>query len=131
MPPSRRRRATGAGYNPAGRLPCSRRATPPPSSSCSTTQAFEKEGAQILGISFDPVAKNAAFAGKFGFGFPLLSDTDREVGRAYGAAVDPGAQYALRLTYLIGPDGRIRKIYFKVDPATHPKQVLDDLSAPS
>ncbi len=75
--------------------------------------------------------KNAAFAEKFAFNFPLLCDTERKVGMAYGAAAEPGAKYALRITCLIAPDGRIKKIYFKVDPTTHPKQVLEDLPAGS
>jgi peroxiredoxin Q/BCP len=82
---------------------------------------------QILGISFDTVEANAAFAEKFQFNFPLLSDTDRKVGLAYGACDDPKAQYAKRISYLIGPDGKVRKAYPNVNAATHPEEVLKDL----
>ena len=82
---------------------------------------------QILGASFDDVAANAAFAKKFDFNFPLLCDTDRKIGMAYGAADDAKAQYAKRISYLIGPDGRIKKAYPKVNAAAHPEELLKDL----
>ena len=82
---------------------------------------------QVLGISFDDVADNAWFHEKFRFNFPLLCDTDRKVGMAYGACEDPQAKTAKRISYLIGPDGRIRKAYPKVDAASHPEEVLKDL----
>jgi peroxiredoxin Q/BCP len=82
---------------------------------------------QILGASFDSVEKNAKFAAKFGFDFPLLCDTDRKIGLAYGAADDPGAGSAKRISYLIGPDGKVRKAYPKVNAAAHPEEVLKDL----
>jgi peroxiredoxin Q/BCP len=71
--------------------------------------------------------KNAKFAEKFGFGFPLLCDTDRTLGVAYGAADDASAGTARRISYLIGPDGKIRKAYPKVNAAAHPEEVLKDL----
>ena len=46
---------------------------------------------QILGASFDTVEAQAAFAKKFGFTFPLLADTERKLGLAYGATDDPKA----------------------------------------
>ena len=71
--------------------------------------------------------KNAAFAKKFHYDFPLLCDTTREIGLAYGACDDPEAGSAKRVSYLIGPDGRIKKAYPKVNVATHPDEVLKDL----
>ena len=76
---------------------------------------------QILGASFDTVADQAAFAQKFGFNFPLLADTERKLGLAYGATDDPKAGYAKRISYLIGPDGKVRKAYPKVNAAHIPK----------
>jgi peroxiredoxin Q/BCP len=73
------------------------------------------------------VAENAAFAKKFDFSFPLLCDTTRAVGMAYGAAESPDAGSARRISYLIGPDGRVRRAYPKVDAAAHPEEVLKDL----
>ena len=82
---------------------------------------------QVLGASFDSMEKNAAFAKKFEFTFPLLCDTDRKLGVAYGAAEDASAGSAKRITYLIGKDGRIRKAYPKVNAAAHPEEILKDL----
>jgi peroxiredoxin Q/BCP len=73
------------------------------------------------------VKTNAKFAEKQGFGFPLLSDTTRQIGMTYGAADSPGAFTAKRISYLIGPDGKIARVYGKVDPATHAREVLDEL----
>jgi thioredoxin-dependent peroxiredoxin len=90
-----------------------------------------KHDVDILGISFDPPAKNAAFAEKFGFNFPLLSDTDRAVGLSYGACAEPSAARPRRVSYLIGADGRVEKAYgfeAKMDAAAHPAEVLKDVS---
>ena len=81
----------------------------------------------MLGASFDSVEKNAKFAQKFEFTFPLLSDVDRKIGVAYGAADDVTAGSAKRISYLIGKDGKIRKAYPKVNAAAHPQEILKDL----
>jgi peroxiredoxin Q/BCP len=81
----------------------------------------------VLGISFDDVKANAAFARKFGFNFPCLCDTGRQVGLAYGACDDAKARTAKRISYLIGPDGKIRKAYPKVNAASHAEEALADL----
>ena len=82
---------------------------------------------QILGASFDSVEKNAKFAEKFEYPFPLLCDTDRKLGLAYGAADDASAGSAKRISYLIGKDGKIRKAYGKVNAGAHAEEVLKDL----
>jgi peroxiredoxin Q/BCP len=81
----------------------------------------------VLGVSFDTVPENGAFARKFGFGYPLLCDTERKIGMAYGAADSPTAANAKRISYLIGPDGVILKAYPKVAAGEHPEEVLKDL----
>ena len=80
----------------------------------------------ICGVSFDSVEDNAAFAQKFAFPFRLLSDPDRAMGLDYGAAQSATEGFAKRISYLIGPDGRIEKAYPKVYPASHPEEVLAD-----
>ena len=79
-------------------------------------------------MSFDTVAENAAFAKKFDYPFPLLCDTQREVGMAYGACDTPTAATARRISYLVGPAGRIVCAYSKVAAADHPAEVLEDIS---
>jgi thioredoxin-dependent peroxiredoxin len=80
-----------------------------------------------LGVSFDTVAENAAFAKKFDFPFPLLCDTTREIGLAYGACDSAQAKTAKRISYLIDPGGRILLSYASVAPAQHPQEVLKDI----
>jgi peroxiredoxin Q/BCP len=81
----------------------------------------------VLGISNDAPEKNKAFQEKFDFPFDLLSDETLQVSMAYGAADSADAGKAGRISYLIGPDGNIRKVYGTVKPAEHPEQVLADL----
>lgn len=82
-------------------------------------------------MSFDTVAENADFASKFSYRFPLLCDTNRAIGLAYGAADEPGAGFAKRITYVIGPDGKILQVHAKVDPKGHPRAILESLPAPA
>jgi peroxiredoxin Q/BCP len=82
---------------------------------------------QVLGISFDTVEENRAFAEKFAFPYPLLCDTERSVGLAYGACDSREAGYPARISYLIGPDASVVKAYDAVDPGAHPEQVLKDV----
>lgn len=84
-------------------------------------------GVQIVGASFDSVAANAAFAARQGIDFPLLCDSNRALGRAYGACRSSSARAAHRITYVIDPEGRIERSYRPADPATHAQQVLRDL----
>lgn len=93
---------------------------------------FDALDATILGVSFDTAEENAAFAEKFDFPFPLLSDTDRSVSREYGAARPDdhrAAAFAKRVSYLIDPDGIVRKAYVVEDIPSHPQELLDDLTA--
>lgn len=80
----------------------------------------------VLGVSFDGVEANAAFAKKFDFPYKLLCDIDRKLGMAYGACADAKAGYANRISYLIDEQGKIKAAYPKVNPGEHPTQVLGD-----
>ena len=75
-------------------------------------------------MSFDTVDENAAFAQKFSFPYPLLCDTQREIGVAYGACDSPTDRTPRRISYVIGPDGRIEHAFPKVNPKSHPAEVL-------
>lgn len=78
----------------------------------------------MIGCSFDPPEANVKFARKFNFPFPLIADTSREVGVAYGAADSKDEPFARRIAYLIGPDGTILEAHPKVAAATYPKEQL-------
>jgi thioredoxin-dependent peroxiredoxin len=88
---------------------------------------FDDNGIQIIGISFDPVERNAEFARKFDFKFPLLSDPDRRVALSYGACSDPKAQFAERMSFLIDEDGKVARVYDQVDPRDHPARILAEI----
>ncbi len=91
--------------------------------------AFKKRGAVILGVSTDPVKAHDKFVAKFDLPFPLLADVGKEIVQAYGVWGEKsfmGRKYlgTHRVTFLIGPDGRIRKIWPQVKPEEHPAEVL-------
>ncbi len=88
-----------------------------------------KLGARVYGVSFDKPEKNLAFKNKQDFQFPLWSDTDQVLAKAYGAARALGVPYAKRITVLIDPEGVWRWHYPKVSPGSHPGEVLADLRA--
>jgi peroxiredoxin Q/BCP len=73
------------------------------------------------------VADNAHFAEKFDFPFPLLCDTDRSIGLAYGAADSPKDEFAKRIAYVIDEKGRIAEAHPKVDARSYPKDQLTRL----
>ncbi len=92
---------------------------------------FRARGVQIVGVSFDPPKANAAFVDAERFPFRLLSDEERTLARAVGAADTADAPVARRISYLVGPDGTVRHVYGEVAPATHAADVLGDLPAPA
>jgi peroxiredoxin Q/BCP len=92
--------------------------------------AFQEQKVEIFGVSFDPPAANATFVEAERFPFPLLSDTERKLALAVGAAESPAQPVAKRISYLVGPDGNVRSAYANVTPGTHAKDVLSDVTAP-
>lgn len=89
---------------------------------------FQKAGVTVLGVSFDEPSANAAFVKQEGFPFRLLSDRNRELAAAVGAADSREQPAARRISYLIGKDGRVLKAYPAVSPGTHAQEVLADLA---
>ena len=99
---------------------------------CALRDAFDgftEAGVTILGVSFDDPEDNAKFVAKEHFPFRLLSDEDRKLAVAVGAADSPKRLWARRISYLVGPDGTVLKAYADVDPRTHAAQVLEDVRA--
>lgn len=70
---------------------------------------------------------NRAFSEKFNFNFPLLSDTDREMGVQYGACQDEDQAMAKRIGVVIDAEGKIKAYETKVHPKNYPAQVLASL----
>ena len=84
-------------------------------------------------ISVDTPEDNKAFAEKEHADFPMLSNPDKQVARAYGTVTDT-RQYAARWTFYIDPDGKIAFIDKQVHPATSGEDVvakLKDLGVPT
>ena len=87
----------------------------------------------VIGVSPDSVERQSQFKEKETLPFMLLTDEDHEVAEKYGVWVEKsnyGRKYwgIERTTFLIGPDGRIEKIFRKVKPKTHSDQVLATLA---
>jgi peroxiredoxin Q/BCP len=91
---------------------------------------FRKRGVEIVGVSFDAPEANAAFVEAEKFPFRLLSDRERTLAVAVGAAETRDAPVARRISYLVGPDGRVRNVYGSVMPASHAADVLADCPGP-
>jgi peroxiredoxin Q/BCP len=89
---------------------------------------FKKASVEVLGVSFDTPADNAAFVATNNFPFRLLSDTDKGLAVAAGAADSTLRPWARRISYLVGADGKVLKAYADVNPAKHAEQVLSDLA---
>jgi peroxiredoxin Q/BCP len=90
---------------------------------------FAKAGADIIGVSPDPVKKHDKFKTKYDLGFTLVSDEAKQMLEAYGVWVEKsmyGRKYmgVERSTYLIGADGRIAQVWRKVKVPGHAKEVL-------
>jgi peroxiredoxin Q/BCP len=77
---------------------------------------FRAKNVEVVGVSVDDVQKQCDFAEKYSLPFPLVADTSKSVAKAYGALRESGR--ARRVTFLIGPDGRIMDIVDvpKADP---------------
>jgi peroxiredoxin Q/BCP len=88
---------------------------------------FDENNIRVVGVSFDSIEDNAAFARRYKFGFPLLSDADHAVAIAYGACSAANARYPDRASFLIDEHGVVERVYDQVDPRDHPARVLADV----
>ncbi|MBD2022622.1 thioredoxin-dependent thiol peroxidase [Leptolyngbya sp. FACHB-36] len=94
---------------------------------------FQEHDVVVLGVSTDDAKAHQKFSAKFQLPFPLLTDVDGQVATrydSYGLKKFMGKEYMgiSRNTFVIGPDGRIEKIYTKVKPDAHAADVLADLA---
>ena len=96
--------------------------------------AFADEGAEVLGISADPVKAQESFSAKHQLSVPLISDEEHEMLEAYGAWGEKsmyGRTFMgiIRTTVLIGADGRIARIWRNVRVDGHADEVLEAVRA--
>ncbi|WP_349371900.1 thioredoxin-dependent thiol peroxidase [Salinarimonas sp.] len=96
--------------------------------------AFEAEGAVIVGVSPDPVKSHDKFKAKYELGFDLLSDEEKGMLEAYGVWVEKsmyGKKYmgVERTTVLVDEDGNVAKVWPKVKVPGHAEEVLEAVKA--
>ncbi|MDZ8239087.1 MAG: peroxiredoxin [Nostoc sp. ChiQUE01a] len=82
---------------------------------------YQGKDVVVLGVSADDEVSHQAFTQKYNLNFPLLADTDKSLIKAFD--VDGGG-YAKRVTYVIGPDGKITHVDASVNTTTHAEDVL-------
>jgi peroxiredoxin Q/BCP len=99
-----------------------------------TFPSFGKLKAKVFGVSADSVASHKKFADKYKLPFTLLADTEKKMIEAYDVWKEKsmyGRTYMgiARSSFLINPEGKIAKIYEKVNPEKHADEVIADLKA--
>jgi peroxiredoxin Q/BCP len=95
---------------------------------CSFRDAWQdiaKTGAVLVGVSGDGRESHKEFIEHYKLPFLLITDADGTIGKSYGV---PFSGHHQRQTFVIGPDGTVKKVYRKVDVNVHAAQILGDLS---
>lgn len=85
-------------------------------------KSFSDSGIQVYGISADDLDSHAAFISKFQLNFTLLSDSKKELAKALGVGTFP---WISRDSFLIDPQGVVKKVWRKVDPKTTINETLE------
>ena len=83
----------------------------------------------MLGVTFSAADDLKKWRDEVGLQCDLLSDADRAVGLAWGAAGSADQEKARRMSVLVGPDGNVVKLYPDPDVERHAREVFDDLDA--
>jgi peroxiredoxin Q/BCP len=90
--------------------------------------ALTDSGADVIGVSTDSWESHARFVDKYGLEFALASDRDSSIRKAYGVgrlfSILPVTQ---RVSFLVGPDGRIEHVWPQVNAARHAAEVLEEV----
>ena len=90
---------------------------------------YEAANAVVLGVSVDNTESHKEFCAKEGLNFKLLSDTDATVSEQYGSIMEyNGAKLSARNTFIIDPQGKIAKVFEKVNVKAHSDEVLAALA---
>ena len=91
---------------------------------------YDALNAVVLGVSLDTVEGHKAWCSKDTFSFKLLADPDHKVVDLYGVPVKSFGpmHFANRETFLISPDGKVVKVWEKVDPNVASSEVLDEIN---
>src|SRR6476660_3837226 len=94
-------------------------------------QDFDDANISVVGVSADDVASHKDFCNKFSFTIDLLADPNHELLDAAGVGQSDykGTMYWDRTSFVIDPQGNLRKTYLKVNPEGHERVLLDDIKA--
>jgi len=92
---------------------------------------FDVAGINVVGVSADDVASHKNFCNKFAFNIDLLADTDSQLMKTLGLGQSEwkGMKFWERTSFVIDPNGIIRKVYEKVNADGHEKVLLDDIKS--
>jgi peroxiredoxin Q/BCP len=85
---------------------------------------YKAAGVQVFGVSADDQRSHEKFATNQKLPFPIIADPDHHWIEAFGVPTRLG--FASRVSFLLGPDGKVAKVYPNVDPGVHAAQVLED-----
>jgi peroxiredoxin Q/BCP len=96
-----------------------------------TKADYDAAGIKVVGLSADDVDSHKQFCNKFGFSIDLLADPDTKLLRALGVGQTDykGTLYWDRSTFVVDPQGVVRKVYEKVSPQGHEQTLLADVKA--
>lgn len=96
-----------------------------------TKADFDAANARVLGLSADDVASHKLFCEKFAFKIDLLADPDARFLTSLGVGQTDykGTLYWDRTTFLVDPEGVVKKVYEKVNPQGHELELLQDIKA--
>ena len=94
-------------------------------------QEFDDANISVVGVSADDVASHKEFCNKFSFTIDLLADPNHELlqAAAVGQSDYKGTMYWNRTSFVIDPEGTLRKVYEKVNPEDHEQVLLTDIKA--
>jgi len=87
---------------------------------------IRKMGAEVVGVSLDSIVSHEKFTTKYSLPFPLISDKEKQIAEAFGVLKETGTS-ANRTTFIIDKQGKIAKVFPKVDVSKHTEEVVTAL----
>jgi thioredoxin-dependent peroxiredoxin len=88
---------------------------------------LKQDQVEVVGVSFDSPKSHQKFIEKYKLNFPLLTDTDGKIAEAYGVRI-PGKNFARRVSFLIGLDGRIVHVTDSPQADAHLSEMKDAIA---
>ena len=88
---------------------------------------LKKDKVEVVGVSFDSAESHQLFIEKHKLDFPLLSDVDGKIAEAYGVRI-PGKNFARRVSFLIGLDGKIAHVTDSPQASAHVSEMIDAIA---